>query len=176
MKKQEKSGKNTGNGNALAEFFHEELKDIYWAEKHLVKTLPKMQKAACSDELRSAFSDHLEATKEHVTRLEQVFDLLGYKAQAKKCDGMEGLTKEGESIIEETEAGTPTRDAGLIMAAQKVEHYEIATYGTLSQLAHSLGYHEVKEILGTTLSEEKDADVLLTNIAETQINEEAVAE
>ncbi len=179
MKKQSKApagktGEN-GNGTALAEFFHEELKDIYWAEKHLVKTLPKMQKAACSEELQTAFADHLEATREHVTRLETVFELLGHKAQAKKCDGMEGITKEGESIIEETEAGTSTRDAGLIMAAQKVEHYEIATYGTLTQLAHTLGYDEVKEILGTTLSEEKDADELLTNIAETHINQEAVA-
>src|SRR5579863_6444331 len=126
--------KNTGaktkkeNDGNLKEFFVDELKDIYWAEKHLVKTLPKMQKAATSDELKNAFGDHLEATKGHVTRLEQAFEMLGEKAQAKKCEAMEGITKEGESIIEDTEEGTATRDVGLVLAAQKVEHYEISTY------------------------------------------------
>ncbi|MGN6476149.1 MAG: DUF892 family protein, partial [Flavipsychrobacter sp.] len=113
----------------LEKFFQDELKDIYWAEKHLVKTLPKMKKAATSAELQAAFEEHLNVTKEHVARLEQVFEMLGKKAQAKKCDAMAGITEEGEGIIEETEAGTATRDVGLILAAQKVEHYEIATYG-----------------------------------------------
>jgi ferritin-like metal-binding protein YciE len=162
--------------NALADFFHDELKDIYWAEKHLVKSLPKMQEAATSPELSKAFGDHLEVTREHVTRLEKVFDLLGHKAVAKKCDGMEGIVKEGEHVIEETEEGSATRDAGLILAAQKVEHYEIATYGCLAQLAKTLGYDEVKEILGTTLSEEKEADESLTVIAESSVNLEAVEE
>ncbi|MES1224369.1 MAG: ferritin-like domain-containing protein, partial [Bacteroidota bacterium] len=157
-------------------FFHNELKDIYWAEKHLVKTLPKMKKAANSEELASAFEDHLEVTKEHVTRLEQVFDILGHKPQAKKCDAMEGITKEGESIIEDTEDGSATRDVGLIMAAQKVEHYEIATYGALHQLAITLGYEEVAQILESTLAEEKEADQALTSIAENDINYEAVEE
>ena len=108
----------------LAGFFHGEIKDIYWAEKHLVKTLPKMIKAATSAQLKSAFTNHLAQTKVHCERLEQVFGLLGKKPQAKKCEAMEGITKEGEGIIEETQAGTATRDVGLIFAGQKVEHYE----------------------------------------------------
>ncbi len=160
----------------LADFFGDELKDIYWAEKHLVKTLPKMQKAATSADLKQAFADHLEATKEHVTRLEEVFELLGKKAQAKKCDAMAGITEEGAGIIEETEKGTATRDVGLILAAQKVEHYEIATYGGLAQLARTLGYNDAAEILETTLAEEKEADTLLTDIAENGVNYEASEE
>lgn len=161
---------------ALEELFIDEVKDIYWAEKKLVKTLPKMQKAATSSELKNAFGDHLEQTKEHVSRLEQVFKLLGKKAQAKKCDAMEGLTTEGEGIIEDTDAGTATRDVGLVMAAQKVEHYEIATYGSLKQLATVLGLDEVADILAKTLEEEKETDSLLTSIAENDINYEASEE
>jgi ferritin-like metal-binding protein YciE len=160
----------------LDEFFHDELKDIYWAEKHLVKALPKMQKAATSEELQQAFAGHLDVTREHVSRLEQVFEMLGYKPQAKKCDAMEGITKEGESIIEDTEEGTATRDVGLILAAQKVEHYEIATYGGLAQLARTLSHDEVAEILEKTLREEKEADTALTEIAENDINYEASRE
>ena len=164
------------NDSRLEEFFYDEVKDIYWAEKHLVKTLPKMQKAASSSDLKSAFVQHLEVTKEHVARLEEVFSLLGKKPQAKKCDAMEGITKEGESIIEDTDAGTSTRDVGLILAAQKVEHYEIATYGGLTQLAKTLGYNEIASILQTTLGEEKEADVNLTTLAENTINESAAME
>lgn len=160
----------------LQEFFTDELKDIYWAEKHLTKSLPKMAKAATSEELRQAFEDHLDQTEEHVTRLEQVFEMLGMKAQAKKCDAMEGLVEEGKSIIEDTEDGTATRDVGLIIAAQKIEHYEIATYGGLTQLAKTLGLADIKDILGQTLSEEKEADELLTSIAESHINVEASRE
>jgi ferritin-like metal-binding protein YciE len=160
----------------LEDFFKDELKDIYWAEKHLVKTLPKMQKAATTKELQKAFADHLEQTKEHVTRLEQVFELLGEKPVAKKCDAMAGITKEGEGIIEETEEGTATRDVGLILAAQKVEHYEIATYGGLAQLAKTLGNNDVAKILEKTLGEEKAADELLTSVAEDKVNYEAEAE
>ena len=165
----------SGN-NMLMELFTEEIKDIYWAEKHLVKTLPKMQKAASSEELVNAFADHLEVTKNHVARLEQVFEILGKKAVGKKCDAMEGITKEGESIIDETEKGTSTRDVGLILAAQKVEHYEIATYGGLAQLATTLGLEEISNLLSETLEEEKETDVLLTNIAENDINYEASQE
>jgi ferritin-like metal-binding protein YciE len=174
----EKAGKtkDAAHDSLLQEFFVDEIKDIYWAEKHLVKTLPKMQKAATSEELKNAFGEHLEVTKEHVTRLEQVFEMLGEKAQAKKCDAMEGITKEGESIIEDTEEGTATRDVGLVLAAQKVEHYEISTYGGLAQLARTLGLGDVAEVLATTLSEEKEADELLTSIAENDINYEAAAE
>ncbi len=154
----------------LQKFFHDELKDIYWAEKHLVKTLPKMQKAATSSKLKAAFTDHLGVTKQHAARLEEVFKILGHKAQAKKCEAMEGITKEGSSIIEDTKAGTATRDVGLIMAAQKVEHYEIATYGGLIQLAKTLGYEECAEILVKTLNEEKLADEGLSDIAETAVN------
>lgn len=160
----------------LMELFVDELKDIYWAEKHLVKALPKMQKAACTDELQQAFADHLQATKEHVSRLEQVFELLGKKAQAKKCDAMEGLVEEASGIIEDTEAGTATRDVGLILAAQKVEHYEIATYGGLAQLATTLGHDDAAAILSSTLEEEKEADGLLTSIAESSVNYEAATE
>jgi ferritin-like metal-binding protein YciE len=175
-----KADSKTQNGpvedSRLEEFFTDEIKDIYWAEKHLVKTLPKMQKAASSEELKAAFGEHLQVTKEHVARLEKVFELLGHKAQAKKCEAMEGITKEGESIIEDTEQGTATRDVGLIMAAQKVEHYEISTYGGLHQLATTLGKTDVAEILALTLGEEKEADMSLTNIAENHINYQAAAE
>ena len=160
----------------LEELFHDELKDIYWAEKHLTKALPKMEKAATSDELKKSFADHLEVTRGHVSRLEQAFEMLGKKARAKKCEAMDGLTKEGESIIKDTDKGTLTRDVGLIMAAQKVEHYEIATYGSLAQLAKTLGKNDIAELMVKTLEEEKEADELLTSIAENNINVEASAE
>jgi len=164
------------NDSMLKEFFTDELKDIYWAEKHLVKALPKMAKAATSEELANSITEHLAATKGHVTRLEQVFELLGEKAQAKKCDAMEGLVKEGESIVEDTEDGTATRDVGIILASQKIEHYEIATYGGLAQLATTLGLDDVAEILNSTLAEEKEADSLLTGIAENNVNYAAAEE
>ena len=160
----------------LHKFFVDELKDIYWAEKHLTKAIPKMQKAATSEELKNAFADHLEATRGHVSRLEDIFGMLGEKAVAKKCDAMEGIVKEGEGIIEETEKGTSTRDVGLILAAQKVEHYEIATYGGLHQLALTMGHEDVASVLEETLNEEKEADSLLTSIAENSVNYEANTE
>lgn len=160
----------------LKEFFHEEIKDIYWAEKKLVQTLPKLAKAATSEDLRSAFTGHLEETKEHVTRLEQVFGLLGAKPQAKKCDAMDGITEEGASIIEETDEGSFTRDVALILAGQKAEHYEIATYGGLAQIARTLGLDKIASILDTTLEEEKVADEKLSGLAEGSINEEAAQE
>ena len=157
-------------------FFVDELKDIYWAEKHLTKALPKMQKASSSEELANAFGDHLEATKKHVSRLEQVFELMGEKAVAKKCDAMAGLVEEANSIMEDTESNTSIRDVGLVLAAQKVEHYEIATYGGLAQLAKVMGNEEVKTLLGAILDEEKEADELLTSLAESGINESAAQE
>jgi ferritin-like metal-binding protein YciE len=166
-----------GAGNTqLEKFFHDSLKDIYWAEKHLVKALGKMQKAATTDELKNAIEEHIGQTEGHVERLEQVFDLFGKKPQAKKCEAMEGLTKEGDSIVEETEEGSMTRDAGIILAAQKVEHYEIATYGTLRQLAVTMGQDQIAEILSQTLEEEKQTDEGLTQIAENHINWEAEQE
>lgn len=169
------TGAGTGN-TQLEKFFHDSLKDIYWAEKHLVKALGKMQKAATTNELKSAIEDHIGQTEGHVERLEQVFELFGKKPQAKKCEAMEGLTKEGESIVEETEEGSMTRDAGIILAAQKVEHYEIATYGTLRQLAVTMGQDQIAEILSQTLEEEKQTDEGLTQIAEHNINWEAEQE
>ncbi len=150
----------------MQKLFTDSIKDIYWAENHLVKSLPKMVNAAASTQLQGALSDHLAITEEHVSRLEQVFELLGKKPQAKKCDAMEGLTKEGEGVIESTDTGTEARDQGIIMAAQKVEHYEIASYGGLSQLAKTLGFNDISDIFERTLAEEKEADQLLTTIAE----------
>jgi ferritin-like metal-binding protein YciE len=164
------------NDGKLQEFFHDEIKDIYWAEKKLVQTLPKLAKAATSEELRHAFTNHLEETKEHVTRLEKVFSLMGEKAEAKKCDAMAGITEEGASIIEDTEDGTSTRDVALILAGQKAEHYEIATYGGLAQIARTLGHDEIASLLEKTLSEEKKADTKLTDLAEHSVNKEASAE
>ena len=166
----------SSGGEMLEKFMHDSLKDIYWAEKHLTKAIPKMIKAATNESLISALEDHLEVTEEHVSRLEEVFELFGKKAQAKKCEAMEGLTKEAESIIEETEEGTSTRDVGIIMAAQKVEHYEIATYGGLTQLAKTMGLMEIANLLGQTLEEEKEADEGLTSIAENNINLQAEEE
>ncbi|WP_337043793.1 YciE/YciF ferroxidase family protein [Emticicia sp. 17c] len=160
----------------LQELFVDGLKDIYWAEKHLVKALPKMAKAATSDDLRSAFEQHLTETEGHVSKLEKVFDLIDHKAQAKHCPAMEGLIKEGEEVIESTDKGTFVRDCGLIMAAQKVEHYEIGSYGSLRSVARILGYHEVAEVLQTILDEEGAADKKLTDLAESHINEEAAQE
>ena len=164
------------NNSMLKELFIEQLRDMYWAEKHLVKALPKMEKSASSEELKTAFSDHLAVTQEHVSRLEQVFEILGENARGKKCEAMEGLVKEAESVIEDTEEGTSTRDVALIIAAQKVEHYEIATYGGLATLAKTLGKNQVKELLGETLEEEKETDELLTQLAENNINQAASQE
>lgn len=171
-----KSSVKANQSSMLEDFFVDELKDIYWAEKHITKTLPKLRKAATSEELKQAFADHLEQTKEHVTRLEQVFEMMGKKAQAKKCEAIEGITREGENIIEETDNGTATRDVGLILSAQKVEHYEISTYGGLITLAKTLGHEDVADLLHLTLEEEKEADELLTNVAENHVNYEAEAE
>ena len=165
------------NGHSqLEKLFIDSLKDIYWAEKHLTKVLPKMKKKATSAELKDAIEEHLAQTEEHVSRLEQVFNLCGKKPQAKKCEAMEGLTKEGDSVVEETQDGTETRDAGIIMAAQKVEHYEIATYGTLVVFAKTLGMTEAADILVETLKEEKDTDERLTGLAEGNINQAAERE
>jgi ferritin-like metal-binding protein YciE len=157
----------------LEEFFVEELKDIYWAEKHLHKNLPKLQNAASSPQLKKAFEDHTRVTADQISRLEEVFRFLDQKAEAKKCEAMEGLVNEAQSIIEDTEKNTATRDVALIMAAQKVEHYEIATYGGLAQLANTLGLEKIANLLGETLDEEKETDELLTDIAENDINYQA---
>lgn len=156
----------------LRELFVEELKDIYGAEKALTRAIPKMIKNATSPELAEALTEHLEITEEQVTRLEDVFSSIGEKAVAKKCEAMTGLVKEAEEIMKETEKGV-VRDAAIILAGQKVEHYEIASYGTLCAFAKTLGENEAADLLAETLAEEKEADETLTRIAESSINLEA---
>lgn len=165
-----KAKSNAASG--LTELFEDSLKDIYWAEKALAKSLPTMIKNATSADLIEALNSHLTETEEHIIRLEQVFELIGKKAAAKKCDAMEGLIEEGKGIIEETEVGV-VRDAGIIAASQKIEHYEIATYGTLRQFAETLGFEEAAALLEQTLDEEKEADKKLTEVAVNTINVEA---
>lgn len=162
-----------GAAKQLENLFEDSLKDIYWAEKALTKALPKMLKNATSPELKKAITDHIAQTKEHVTRLEECFTALGKKAVAKKCDAMEGLLKEGVGIVEETEPGA-VRDAGIIAASQKVEHYEIATYGTLAAFAKVLDQKAALKNLLKTLEEEKKCDALLTSIADTALNTAAI--
>ena len=160
---------------ALKELFIDEMKDIYWAEQHLAKALPKMIKGATSDELKQAITDHLEQTKNHVTRLESAFESIGEKAKAVKCEAMAGLLKEAEELLTETDKGTEVRDVAIISAAQKVEHYEIASYGTLKTLAGNLGFTEAADLFDATLQEEKAADAILSQVADT-VNEAALAE
>lgn len=163
-------------GSMLHEFFMDALKDIYWAEKALVKGLQKMAKNTTSEDLKAAFEDHREVTQVQIERLEQVFELMGKKAQAKKCPAMQGLLEESVETIEETEDDTYTRDCALIVSAQKAEHYEIAAYGSLVTLARAMGHTEAADLLQETLDEEKETDQLLTQIAEGHINEEALTE
>jgi ferritin-like metal-binding protein YciE len=172
----EKQQQSQQTNTMLEKFLVDSLKDMYWAEKHLTKALPKLEKAATSEELKQALQDHLTVTEEQVARLEQVFELMGKRPQAKKCEAMEGLSKEADTVVEETEAGTSTRDVAIIIACQKVEHYEIASYGGLTQLANTMGLTEVAELLGQTLQEEKETDELLTSIAENDINFQAEEE
>lgn len=176
------NGSSTGtqNGKAgskmqssqLMKLFEDELKDIYWAEKKLTKAIPKMIKNATSPELVKALKNHLAETEEQVIRCEKVFDSIGKKAVAKKCEAMAGLTKEAEEIMEDCEEGAMC-DAGIISAAQKVEHYEIASYGTLRQFAQTLGLTEAVALLEETLNEEKGADETLSEVAMSAVNVEA---
>ena len=162
--------------SALREFFIDSLKDIYWIEKNLLRALPKMATNATSDELRLALQIHLVETENQVTKLEQVFASLDEKAQARKCEAMEGLIREAENIMAETEDGSMTRDVGIIAAAQKVEHYEIASYGTIRALAEVLGFHIAAELLNQILDEEKKAHSKLTLIADKFVNKIALKE
>jgi ferritin-like metal-binding protein YciE len=158
----------------LEDLLVEQLRDLYNAENQLVKALPKMAKAAATPALQQGFEEHLEQTRGHVNRLEQVFERLGQKARGKKCEAMIGLVEEGKEIIDE-DAEPAVKDAGLIAAAQKVEHYEIATYGTVRTWAQRLGYDDAAQLLQQTLQEEEETDRKLTRIAESMVNEEAVA-
>jgi ferritin-like metal-binding protein YciE len=148
----------------LAKLFEDCIKDLYWAEKELTKALPKMASKATSEKLVNAIEKHLEETQGHVQKLEQVFSILGKTARAKKCDAMEGLIKEAKGIMEETEEGA-MRDAGIIAASQKVEHYEIASYGTVRTYAEILGMKDAVSILDSILAEEKNADSALSQVA-----------
>ena len=161
--------------NNLHELLIEELRDIYHAEGQLLKALPKMAKAAQSERLKEAFERHLEETEQHVERLERAFETLGEPVKAKKCQAMEGLIEEAKETIDE-HSESSVLDAGLICAAQKVEHYEIASYGTICTWADLLGLSEVSDLLKETLDEEKTADETLTELAESEINVEAVTE
>ncbi len=160
----------------LEKFFTDQLKDIYYAENKILEGLQKMIESATTDELKDAFNEHRSQTEKHIKRLDKVFELVGKKPEGKKCDAIEGILKEAESIIKETKEASMTRDAALIFAAQKVEHYEIATYGGLVQFAITLGLHEAADILDRTLREEEYTDSLLTEIAENDINLEAEKE
>lgn len=159
----------------LMKLFEDSLKDIYWAEKALTKAIPKMVKKATATELIDALENHLEETESQVEKVEQVFEIIGKKAVAKKCEAMNGLIKEAEEIMKETEDGA-MRDAGIIAAAQKVEHYEIATYGTLRTFAQTLGLDDAAGILEEILDEEKSADEKLTDVAVSTINMHAAEE
>lgn len=162
-----------GAAKELKDLFEDSLKDIYWAEKALLKALPTMMKNATDEKLKNAIDNHITETEGQIERLEECFKAIGKKAQAKKCDAMQGLLDEGKSIMEETEQGT-VRDAGIIAAAQKVEHYEIATYGTLAAFAKVLQEEDCLKHLLSTLEEEKKCDELLTKVADTNLNSKAL--
>jgi ferritin-like metal-binding protein YciE len=164
------------DSSKLKELFVDGLKDIYWAEKNLAKALTKMAKNTTSEELKAAFEKHTTETEEHAARVEEIFGLIGEKAQAKKCAAMEGLIEEANEILSSTDKGTMVRDCGLIMAAQKVEHYEMASYGTLRNIARTLGHSDVADMLQQTLDQEGETDHKLTELAEAYVNEEASVE
>jgi ferritin-like metal-binding protein YciE len=158
----------------LDDLFVEELKDLHSAESQLVKALPKMAKAATSDKLREGFEMHLEQTKVHVQRVDQILGKLGKSPRGHKCKAMEGLIEEGKEMMEE-EGAPEVMDAGLIAAAQRVEHYEIAAYGTACAFANMLGHKDAEELLQKTLEEEKETDEKLTELAQSEVNEAAHA-
>ncbi len=150
-----------------------EVKDLYHAEKQLVKALPKVAKKASSPELKNAVEEHLQQTETHVNRLERIFELLGQPAKSVKCKGMEGILDEAEDAMDQN--GTPeTLDAAIIMSAQKVEHYEIASYGSAATWADMMGRKDIKELLGQTLQEEEQTDKKLTELAKADVNKRAV--
>ena len=156
----------------LDDLFYETLKDIYYAERKISKTLPKMARGAQNEQLKKAFLEHKEETDGQIERLQQVFELIGKRARGKTCAAIEGIIEEGEEILEEFK-GTPALDAGLLAAAQAVEHYEISRYGTLRTWAQELGLDDAVELLQATLDEEEATDEALTEIAETVVNQEA---
>jgi ferritin-like metal-binding protein YciE len=154
----------------LKEFFVHQLRDIYWAEKKLFKALPKLQEAATTPELKDAFGQNRKLAQSRVDRLEQVFGMVNEKVDSGKCAAIADIVEEGTDVIEETNNGSVQRDTGLIFAGQKAEHYKIATYGAMINLANNIGYRQAADILGVTLAEDKAADALFTRIAENNIN------
>ena len=170
-----KSNNTPIQSSQLMKLFEDELKDLYWAEKAITKAIPKMIKNATSRELTDALTSHLAETETQITRLEHVFESIDKKAVAKKCEAMEGLIKEAGELMESCEEGA-MRDAGIISAGQKVEHYEIASYGTLRQFAETLGLTEAVSLLEATLNEEKAADEKLTEVAVSAVNVQAKEE
>lgn len=158
----------------LDDLFHDTLKDIYYAERKILKTLPKMKRAAQSDDLKAAFEKHHGQTEGQIERLQQVFELMGKAARGKTCDAIEGIIAEGEEIIDDFK-GSPALDAGLISSAQAVEHYEITRYGTLKRWAQELGMKDAAKLLDETLKEESQTDADLTKLAETSANQQAQA-
>jgi len=168
--------KNHEEGSDIREFFIEELQDIFWAENHLLKSLPELKEATTTWELEEAIADHILETENQVTRLHKVFELLGVEAEGQKCEAMTGLVKEAQQVVKDTKEGSIVRDVAIIIACQKVEHYEIAAYGSLRALAQIMGESEIEELLEETLEEEKTADVTLSSLATGFINEEALEE
>lgn len=164
----------TKNSKQLDDLFHDTLKDIYFAEKKLVSTLPKMAKAAMSPKLKTAFEKHKAETESHVKRLEEVFGMIDAKPQTKTCDAIMGLIKEGEGVVEDYK-GSPALDAALLAVAQAVEHYEMARYGALKSWADELGMHDAAALLEVTLQEEKKTDAALSALAISAINLKAEA-
>ncbi|HEX2974332.1 MAG TPA: ferritin-like domain-containing protein [Bacteroidales bacterium] len=162
------------NESGLRQLLEDQLKDVYWAEKAITKAMPEVVEKVSSQELIDALTEHMDETIQQVSRLENVFEIIGVKAEAEKCEAMEGLIEEAEDIIDELEEG-PVCDAGIIAAVQKIEHYEIATYGSLRAFANILGEYEAASLLEETLEEEKSADKRLTDLAESIINLEAAA-
>lgn len=169
-------GSTTHSDEGLKSLFVNELKGMYYAEKTLVDNMPDMADAATTDEVRQAFQHHLEETRGQVTRLERIFDSIGVSADDKTCNAIDGLADDADEVISSTESGSLTRDAGLIIAAQKVEHHEIAAYGSLHALAQLLGYTEATQLIEQSLQEEKNTDKKLTQLAESFVNERAKSE
>ena len=174
MNKKKQDPKTTGS--EFHQFFVDQIKDIYWAEKHLKPALMKMSRAATSPSLTSAFKKHYSESDAQIAVLDRIFELLGVKPQAKRCAAMAGLLEEADSMISDTDRNSFVRDAGLILAAQKVEHYEIATYGTLNALAAYLPEKKIKKLIADTLADEKKTDAALTKLAEEFVNECAAVE
>lgn len=168
--------KNHEEGSDIREYFIEELKDIFWAENHLLKSLPDLKDATTTWELEEAIADHILETENQVARLYKIFELLDVKAEGEKCEAMTGLVKEAQQVVADTKEGSIVRDVAIIIACQKVEHYEIAAYGSLRALAQIMGEAEIEELLEETLEEEKTADVTLSSLATGFINEEALEE